>query len=185
MLLTEHWTLDTGGSKGFTLLELLVVLAIIAILTAIGTVSFTAAQKRARDSQRKSDLKVIASALENYFQKNKTYPDSSLGSCAAGAAWYCSNSGASPWIPQLTSAYIKKLPADLRNTAGTICQTSNNSNSGLTYAYHSSNDFGLQAGKQYILTAKAENDNDPEAGSSVRYGNATFTYPGCFAISSP
>lgn len=51
-------------NKGFTLVELLVVITIIAILSAIGLVIFTNVQKGARDSKRKGDIDAIAVALE-------------------------------------------------------------------------------------------------------------------------
>ena len=66
--------------RGFTLLELLVVIAIIGILVALGTVSYSTAQKKSRDSKRQSDLKEIQNALESYHavEDSKyptTYPD--------------------------------------------------------------------------------------------------------------
>ena len=172
-----------GTQKGFTLLELLVVLAIIGIMTAIGIVAFTAAQVRARDSQRKADLKVIASVLENYFQKNKSYPSSSSGACGTNVGWFCSKT-TDDWIDVLTPTYIKTLPKDLMNDGTRICQTApvNNANASLTYAYQSS---AGPAPKEYILVSKLENENDPDAGKPVRFANSTLTYPRCFAIVSP
>ena len=51
-------------SFGFTLVELLVVVSIIALLTTIGMVVFTDAQIKARDARRKLDLSAMAGALE-------------------------------------------------------------------------------------------------------------------------
>lgn len=51
--------------RGFTLVELLVVVAIIAILSTIGLTLFNGAQQNARDARRKSDIDAIASALES------------------------------------------------------------------------------------------------------------------------
>lgn len=61
--------------KGFTLIELLVVIAIIGILSAIGLVALTGAQGKARDSQRKTDLATIRTALQLYYDDaGNTYP---------------------------------------------------------------------------------------------------------------
>ena len=53
-----------GWSKGFTFVELLVVVTIIAVLTAVAVVSYTSTNKKARDTKRKADLQEIRSALE-------------------------------------------------------------------------------------------------------------------------
>jgi len=62
--------------KGFTLLELLVVIGIIAILLGFAAVSFAAAQKRSRDVRRREDLKAMQNALEQYnAAEGFVYPD--------------------------------------------------------------------------------------------------------------
>ncbi len=50
--------------KGFTLLELLVVISLIGLLTTIAVVSFQGTNQRARDGKRKADLEQIRTALE-------------------------------------------------------------------------------------------------------------------------
>ena len=60
--------------KGFTLLELLVVIAIIAILASVGLGSYTRSQAKARDARRRSDLKEIQNAAEQYYAVNGSYP---------------------------------------------------------------------------------------------------------------
>jgi prepilin-type N-terminal cleavage/methylation domain-containing protein len=53
--------------KGFTLLELLVVIGIISILVTMGFSSYSTAQKKARDAKRKGDMKAIQNSLEQYY----------------------------------------------------------------------------------------------------------------------
>lgn len=53
--------------SAFTLLELLVVIGIISILVSLGAISYSTAQKKARDAKRKSDVKAIQSSLEQYY----------------------------------------------------------------------------------------------------------------------
>jgi len=64
-------------NKGFTLLEILIVIALIGVLTAFGLASYTATQKTARNSRRAADLKVIQNSLETYYGDTTAYPGAS------------------------------------------------------------------------------------------------------------
>jgi type II secretion system protein G len=61
--------------QAFTLVELLVVVAIISILAAIAVPNFLEAQIRAKVARAKSDLRVIALALDAYHVDNNRYPE--------------------------------------------------------------------------------------------------------------
>lgn len=60
--------------KAFTLIELLIAMALLAILALLLVGNLNMTLKRGRDSQRKSDLSQYQKALEIYYEDRKTYP---------------------------------------------------------------------------------------------------------------
>ena len=63
-------------SKGFTLVELMIVIAVIAILSTMGLVGFSRAQKSGRDTDRSQRAKGLQVALECYYGIKGVYPSS-------------------------------------------------------------------------------------------------------------
>ena len=63
----------TNNRKGFSLIELLIVVVIIGILAAIAIPKFANTKEKAYIAQMKSDLKNLASAQESYFSDKQTY----------------------------------------------------------------------------------------------------------------
>lgn len=102
--------------QGFTIVELLIVIVVIAILAAITIVAFSGIQQRARDSQRKSDIATITKALEVYYLDNGKYPVSS-GSTTVNASWSTSNDASWNNLKNaLVPKYISSLPSDPTNS---------------------------------------------------------------------
>ena len=71
--------------RGFTLIELLIVVAIIAILAAIAVPNFLEAQTRAKVTRSKSDMRVLATAIESYRVDTNKYPTDCGNGAYAGA----------------------------------------------------------------------------------------------------
>ncbi|MBN1475407.1 prepilin-type N-terminal cleavage/methylation domain-containing protein [Candidatus Sumerlaeota bacterium] len=61
-------------ARAFTLIELLIVVAIIAILAAIAVPNFLEAQTRAKVSRAKADMRSLATAIEAYRIDHNRYP---------------------------------------------------------------------------------------------------------------
>ncbi len=81
-------TQDEKGVRGFTLFELLVSISIIAIMTAMVSVSYSVAQKKARDAKRRQDMEAVQKAAEQYYSLSSyVYPSSTN----APTAWTTNN----------------------------------------------------------------------------------------------
>lgn len=64
--------------KAFTLIELMVVVAIIAVLTTIALAQFSTTKAKSRDAKRISDLAQIQLAIQLYFDRCGQYPNSTV-----------------------------------------------------------------------------------------------------------
>lgn len=96
------------SQKGFTLLEMLIVVVIVFVLAIIIVPNLLSGPARARDSQRKADMRTIKTALETYYNDNNYYPVS-LSVLAEG-----------------TTPYIKTLPTDPKTKEAYVYTTTGN-----------------------------------------------------------
>ena len=111
---TRFWQNFVNDKAGFTLIELLVVISIIGILATLLIANINSSRSRARDAQRKSDLRNIQTALRLYYNDYSQYPSSSDGQivgCGTGG------DGASvcEWGTSFVTTeqtYMSILPAD-------------------------------------------------------------------------
>ncbi len=73
--------------SGFTFIELLVSVTIVAVMMSVAAVAYSNVNQRSRDSKRRADLETIRSALEICRANTGTYPASITGSitCSDGA----------------------------------------------------------------------------------------------------
>lgn len=107
-------TKSPAKQKAFTLLELLVVMAILALLTGLGIRTFGSVQAKARDNKRKQDLQSIGKALELYYNDVGHYPYASGGQilgCGENGVEACE--WGDVWLNETDDTlYMSKMPQD-------------------------------------------------------------------------
>jgi prepilin-type N-terminal cleavage/methylation domain-containing protein len=143
--------------QGFTLIEILIVVAIIAILASVVLVGLGPTQQQGRDARRLSDLREAQTALELYYNKNGVYPD--------GATWDAMRTalvGGSIGVSQIpndpsTNAtyYYQSFSGDSTYVIGAKLESANNS----VFTGYAAPSIGtpsgltcLAADKQYCLS---------------------------------
>lgn len=106
--------------KGFTIVELLVVVSVIGILASIVYANFGSARSASRDDVRKADLKAIELALNLYKAQHGHYPfacDNASSSWKGGTSGSYSCSDGGPYIKGLVPNFLAELPMDPQPTA--------------------------------------------------------------------
>lgn len=114
------------NKRGFTLVELMVAIVIVAILASIGLVTYGQTQKSARDGKRKGDIREIQKALEQYYAISRDYP-ATLGSANISNSSYFP-AGAIPVDPtnNTTYRYVYYAPVAGTCTRYIMCATLEN-----------------------------------------------------------
>lgn len=166
--------------KGFTLIEILIVVAILAILTLASIVSLTKNRLKADDAKIKSDLSRLKIAFEDYYNDNNCYPP---------VAWFdsaddCDTNLMSPYLNQILCNKKTGLPypywsdvptcpqsfilyADLSNLSDDSIMSLDTNISGVAYTFN----YGVSS-TDINLSQAIPNEGDGEVlgdGSNIYY----------------
>ncbi|MBI2485197.1 type II secretion system protein [Candidatus Uhrbacteria bacterium] len=109
--------------RGFTLLEVLIVVSIIAILGAASALGVSAARSKMRDARRLSDMRQLQSALEDYYKEFNQYPtgeglwlgEEGKSACLSSAGFSASCQGASRvFLSRVSREYTAGISSAVR-----------------------------------------------------------------------
>jgi prepilin-type N-terminal cleavage/methylation domain-containing protein len=149
--------------KGFTLVELLITVSILAVITTLTLVNYNGSNAKARDAQRKSDFRAIRTALEQYkldtgsypLAGTTTFPAQSVQIQAATPSPGVGETQFTALMSTLVSGYLPRAFSDPRNTT--------------IYRYrYTVNDSGAGS---FTLETCLETATDPQ-----RYQNSSGTF---------
>lgn len=142
---------------GFTIVELLIVIIVIGVLTAITVIAFNGMQQRGRDTDRRQGVATIKKALELYKIDNNGYPQCGGGAHVGGTGG--SGGSVDVCLAALVPTYIASLPKDPINTI----------NANGTYRYHyavgykktGTTTYAYDMTSNYVLGVKLESVTSP------------------------
>lgn len=103
-------------NKGFTLIEILIVVAIIGLLASVVLVGLGSFRSRGRDARRIADIRSVQNSLELFYVKSNAYPTATnwtdLKTALVGAGIGISNVPLDPLDPSTTYFYAYGVSAD-------------------------------------------------------------------------
>ncbi|HEY4503120.1 MAG TPA: type II secretion system protein [Candidatus Paceibacterota bacterium] len=164
--------------SGFTIIELLVVVAIIGIMATVVIVALGPARTKARDARRVADIKGIYTAMQLYYADYGTFPDCDEPGYAGG----CDIEGFGPYTGggdtsrDVTSSHDYFLPFLV--TANILSSSPRDPINDITYWYGYGQNVEFPAGSgqyySFVVAAFLEDPNSPLLKSSITYGDSVF-----------
>lgn len=161
--------------KGFTIVELLIVIVVIAILAAISIVAYNGIQNRANDSAIQSDLANIAKKLEAYkigTSTNEEYP-SSFVIAGMDSPGFAKNAYGNHYTPTSSNGY---------NLA--YCRGSNNASFAIIARSKSGTTYAIANGKSVYVSSLTLTTQGQQCPNELGLPNGSTAYNGAWYFSN-
>lgn len=97
-------TSKRNNDRGFTIVELLIVIVVIGILAAITIVAYNGVQSRANYSREQADMNSINKMIQMYYATNNSYPNT--GGSGSWQGW----TQAANFVPGIVPTYASTIP---------------------------------------------------------------------------
>lgn len=155
--------------RGFTLIEILVAISIIGIIFGVIISSVSIIQKNSRDAKRRSDLRNIQTALQQYYSDQQFYPshNSSFGSnLDLGTVTNITSAIGNPTPPSSTKTYMSVVPKD-PSSGNNYCYRSSIANTAPLVSCNN----GTDKCQFYVLCAQLENPGSGDIDCSTECGS--------------
>lgn len=124
-----YFLANSMKSKGFTLIELMIVVAIIGIIASIAYPSYRNHIASARRTDGQAALMDLASRMERFYSEQQSYLNATVGSGNTATDVISSKTSPQGWYnlsisAQTASSYtLQAIPQSSQATADTLCQT--------------------------------------------------------------
>lgn len=148
--------------RGMTLIEILVVVAIIGLLAGLITINLNKAREKSRDKRRIADVESIAQALTLYYSANRQYPKTSNNTSLETFILDSSSTAANnvyTTLTDFTNKYLTSKPTSPKQ--------------GLTTG---SNQYIYQTNRSQFQVQTDLEDDSPCSGSGLATSNFTTGY---------
>jgi len=140
------------SERGFSLIELLVVMSIVGLMSSVILVNLTKSTRKSRDARRKNDIAQLQKAIQLYFDDKRVFPPNADND---GAGWDESNDGS--FLDTLVSSgYLKQQIVDPRNTAT------------FSYSYQLYNQGSTNCTSTFYILGVRKFENDPALGGNAQ-----------------
>ncbi len=146
------------------MLELLIVIVIIGILAIIIVPGLASGPKRARDANRKSDLRGLKNSLETFYNDNSSYPVQTTTASTTSLTATALLSSTTGVVPNYLPAFECDPRSSVKTTTttSTLCVDTVDGSNTLRYLYKSGS-----SGSSYRVCATLENAQDGDDGNTT------------------